>query len=49
MLVRLAPPTADFALRDALSRPLRFVSAGSRVTPVIADAASDPVFSGCTH
>jgi len=35
MLVRLAPPTGDFVLPDAVEHPLLFVTAGSGVTPII--------------
>jgi ferredoxin-NADP reductase len=35
MLVRLAPPTGEFVLPDAVEHPLLFVTAGSGVTPVM--------------
>jgi stearoyl-CoA 9-desaturase NADPH oxidoreductase len=35
MLVRLAPPTGEFVLPDAVEDPLLFVTAGSGVTPVM--------------
>jgi stearoyl-CoA 9-desaturase NADPH oxidoreductase len=35
MLVRLAPPTGEFVLPDAVDQPLLFVTAGSGVTPVM--------------
>jgi stearoyl-CoA 9-desaturase NADPH oxidoreductase len=35
MLLRLAPPTGEFVLPDAIEHPLLFVTAGSGVTPVM--------------
>ena len=35
MLVRLAPPTGEFVLPDAIEQPLLFVTAGSGITPVM--------------
>jgi len=35
MLVRLAPPTGEFVLPEAVDDPLLFVTAGSGVTPVM--------------
>jgi ferredoxin-NADP reductase len=35
MLVRLAPPTGEFVLPEAVEYPLMFVTAGSGVTPVM--------------
>jgi len=35
MVVRLAPPTGDFVLPEAVEHPLLFVTAGSGVTPIM--------------
>src|SRR3954462_13333797 len=35
MVVRLAPPTGDFVLPQAVEHPLLFVTAGSGVTPIM--------------
>jgi ferredoxin-NADP reductase len=35
MLVRLAPPTGEFVLPEAVEHPLLFVTAGSGVTPIM--------------